>query len=113
MLGAGLAAVGEGADVGVAALSAEALPVCGDGREEEEPAEAPPMLFCRGERGLWAVGRKKNVMCGNQHTRRTERNKSKTLKCPTSADHRGPRPSRGAALGWWSYWDISSGSVRN
>lgn len=58
MLGAGLAAVGEGADVGVAALSTEAVPVCGDGREEE-PAEAPPMLFCRGERGLWAVGRKK------------------------------------------------------
>lgn len=57
MLGAGLAAVGEGADVGVAAFSTEAVPVCGDGREEE-PAEAPPMLFCRGERGLWAAGRK-------------------------------------------------------
>lgn len=51
MLGAGLAAVGEGADVGVAALSAEAVPVCG-----EEPAEAPLTLFCRGERGLWAAG---------------------------------------------------------
>lgn len=51
MLGAGLAAVGEGADVGVAAVSTGAVPVWGDGREEEA-GEAPPMLFCRGERGL-------------------------------------------------------------
>lgn len=53
MLGEGLAAVGEEADVGVAAVSTGAVPVWGDGREEE-PAEAPPILFCRGERGLWA-----------------------------------------------------------
>lgn len=51
MLGAGLAAVGEEADVGVAAVSTGAVPVWGDGMEEE-PVEAPPMLFCRGERGL-------------------------------------------------------------
>lgn len=51
MLGAGLAAVGEEADVGVAAASAGAVPVWGDGMEEE-PVEDPPMLFCRGERGL-------------------------------------------------------------
>lgn len=51
MLGAGLAAVGEEADVGVAAVSTGAVPVWGDGMEEE-PVEAPPILFCRGERGL-------------------------------------------------------------
>lgn len=51
MLGEGLAVVGEEADVGVVANSTGAAPVCGDGREEE-PAEAPPILFCRGERGL-------------------------------------------------------------
>lgn len=51
MLGAGLAAVGEEADVGVAAVSTGAVPVWGDGREEG-PGEAPPILFCRGERGL-------------------------------------------------------------
>lgn len=51
MLGEGLAVVGEEADVGVVANSTGAAPVCGDGREEE-PAEAPPTLFCRGERGL-------------------------------------------------------------
>lgn len=50
MLGAGLAAVGEEAD-GVATVSTGAAPVWGDGREEE-PGEDPPMLFCRGERGL-------------------------------------------------------------
>lgn len=53
MLGAGLTAVGEEADVGVVTVSTGAVPVWGDGREEE-PAEAPPILFCRGERGLWA-----------------------------------------------------------
>lgn len=51
MLGEGLAAVGEEADVGVVAVSTGAVPVCGEGREEE-PADAPPILFCRGERGL-------------------------------------------------------------
>lgn len=51
MLGAGLAAVGEGADVGVVAFSTGAVPVCGVGREEP-PGEAPPRLFWRGERGL-------------------------------------------------------------
>lgn len=51
MLGAGLAAVGEGADAGVVAFSTGAVPVCGDGREEP-PGEAPPRLFWRGERGL-------------------------------------------------------------
>lgn len=51
ILGAGLAAVGEEADVGVAAVSTGAVPVCGDGREEV-PVGAPPILFCRGERGL-------------------------------------------------------------
>lgn len=59
MLGAGLAAVGEEADVGVVTVSTGAVPVWGEGREEE-PGEAPPILFCRGERGLCAkVGKKK------------------------------------------------------
>ena len=58
MLGAGLAAVGEEADVGVAAVSTGAVPVWGDGREEL-PVEAPPILFCRGERGLCAEDRTK------------------------------------------------------
>lgn len=60
LLGAGLAAVGEGADVGVAAVSTGAVPVWGDGREEE-PVEAPPILFCRGERGLWAENGKRKL----------------------------------------------------
>lgn len=53
MLGAGLAAVGEAADVSVVTVSTEAGPAWGEEREED-PGEAPPMLFCRGERGLWA-----------------------------------------------------------
>lgn len=44
MLGAGLAAVGEGDDVAVVVASRGAVPVCGDGREEL-PGEAPPRLF--------------------------------------------------------------------
>ncbi len=64
MLGAGLAAVGEEADVGVAAVSTGAVPVWGDGMEEE-PVEAPPMLFCRGERGLWAEEGEKKRSFGN------------------------------------------------
>lgn len=52
MLREGLAAVGE-EDVGVAAVSTGALPVWEDGMEAG-PAEAPLILFCRGERGLWA-----------------------------------------------------------
>lgn len=51
MLGAGLAAAGEAADVSVVTVSTGAVPVCGEEREED-PGEAPPMLFCRGERGL-------------------------------------------------------------
>lgn len=51
MLGAGLAAVGEGADDGVVAFSTGAAPVCGEGWEEL-PGGAPPRLFWRGERGL-------------------------------------------------------------
>lgn len=51
MLGAGLAAVGEAADVSVVTVSAGPGPVWGEEREEE-PGEAPPTLFCRGERGL-------------------------------------------------------------
>lgn len=53
-LGAGLAAVGEEADVSAAKVSTGAVPVWGDEREEEEEeaGEAPPMLFWRGERGL-------------------------------------------------------------
>lgn len=51
MLGAGLAAVGEEADVAVATDSTGAAPVWDAGREEE-PGEAPPKLFCLGERGL-------------------------------------------------------------
>lgn len=51
MLGAGLAAVGEEADVGVVTVSTGAVPVWVEGREEE-PGEAPPILFCLGERGL-------------------------------------------------------------
>lgn len=51
MLGAGLAALGEEADVAVETVSTGAAPVWAAGREEE-PEEAPPILFCRGERGL-------------------------------------------------------------
>lgn len=51
MLEAGPAAVGEEADVDVATVSTGAAPVWGDGIEEE-PGEDPPILFCRGERGL-------------------------------------------------------------
>lgn len=51
MLGAGLAAAGEAADVSVVAVSTGVVPVWGEEREED-PGEAPPMLFCRGERGL-------------------------------------------------------------
>lgn len=58
MPGAGLAAVGE--DASVAAVSTGAVPVWGDGREEE-PVEAPPMLFCLGERGLWAEEKEQSV----------------------------------------------------
>lgn len=53
----GLAAVGE-EDVGVAAVSTGAFPVWEDGMEAG-PAEAPLMLFCRGERGLWARNERK------------------------------------------------------
>lgn len=51
---AGLAAVGNGADC-VVAGSTGVVPVWAKGREEE-PGEAPPKLFCRGERGLCALG---------------------------------------------------------
>lgn len=71
MLGAGLAAVGEGADVGVVVASTGAVPVCGDGREEL-PGEAPPRLFWRGERGLWAAKqKKKKKRDADDHTSRT------------------------------------------
>lgn len=50
-MGAGLAAVGEEADVGVATVSTGAVPVWGEGMEEL-PVDAPLILFCRGERGL-------------------------------------------------------------
>lgn len=50
MLREGLAAVGE-EDVGVATVSTGAFPACGDGMEDV-PADAPLILFCRGERGL-------------------------------------------------------------
>lgn len=53
MLREGLAAVGE-EDVGVATVSTGAFPVWEDGMEAG-PAEAPLRLFCRGERGLWAI----------------------------------------------------------
>lgn len=52
MLREGLAAVGE-EDVGVATVSTGAFPDWDDGMEAG-PAEAPLILFCRGERGLWA-----------------------------------------------------------
>lgn len=51
---AGLAAVGDEADC-VLAGSTGVVPVWAKGREEG-PGEAPPMLFCRGERGLCALG---------------------------------------------------------
>lgn len=50
MLGAVLAAIGE-ADVGAARVSTGAVVICGDDTEEE-PGEAAPILFCRGDRGL-------------------------------------------------------------
>lgn len=59
MLGVGLAAVGEEADVTVVTVSIGAIPVWGE-ESEEEPGEARPTLFCRGDRGLWAEDRKKN-----------------------------------------------------
>lgn len=51
MLEAGLAAVGAEAEVAVATVSTGAVPVWVAGREEV-PEDAPPILFCRGERGL-------------------------------------------------------------
>lgn len=60
MLRAGLAAVGE-EDVGVATVSAGAFPDWDDGMEEV-PAEAPLIVFCRGERGLCARNTIKTVM---------------------------------------------------
>lgn len=53
----GLAAVGE-EDVGVATVSTGGFPDWDDGMGVA-PAEAPLVLFCRGERGLWAGGEKK------------------------------------------------------
>ena len=49
-MGAGLA-VGEEADIDVLTGSTGVDPVWGEG-----PGEAPPMLFCRGDRGLCAIG---------------------------------------------------------
>lgn len=62
MLREGLAAVGE-EDVGVATFSTGAFPTWGDGMEDA-PAEAPLILFCRGERGLCA-GYKTKIMDGS------------------------------------------------
>lgn len=52
MLGAGLAEIGEVAEVGVAIDSTGTVPACGEDDEEEGPGGAPPTMFCRGERGL-------------------------------------------------------------
>jgi len=51
ILEVGLAAVGEEADVSGATVSTGAVPVWGEGREVP-PGDEPPILFCRGERGL-------------------------------------------------------------
>lgn len=60
MLRPGLAAVGE-EDVGVATVSPGAFPDWDDGMEDA-PAEAPLILFCRGERGLCARNTIKTMM---------------------------------------------------
>lgn len=60
MLREGLAPVGE-EDVGVATVSAGAFPDWDDGMEDV-PAEAPLILFCRGERGLCAGNQIKTMM---------------------------------------------------
>lgn len=60
MLRPGLAAVGE-EDVGVATVSTGAFPDWDDGMEDV-PAEAPLILFCRGERGLCARNTIKTMM---------------------------------------------------
>lgn len=52
-LEAGLAAMGEPAIRGVATASMGAVPVCGEAMTEAT-GEAPPRLFCRGDRGLCA-----------------------------------------------------------
>lgn len=50
---AGLAAVGEVAVVEAVIESTGTVPACGEDKQEELGAP-PPMLFCRGERGLCA-----------------------------------------------------------
>lgn len=55
-LEAGLAAMGDPVVMGVATESTGAMPVCGEDTAEA-PGEAPPRLFCRGDRGLCAAGR--------------------------------------------------------
>lgn len=51
MLGAGLADIGDVAEVGMVTESTGAVPACGEDKEEG-PGGAPPRVFCRGERGL-------------------------------------------------------------
>lgn len=53
MLDAGLAEIGDVAEVGVATESTGTVPAWGD---EEEPGGAPPTMCCLGERGLCPVG---------------------------------------------------------
>lgn len=54
MLEAGLAAMGEPADMGLATESTGAAPVWGEETAEGGPGDAPPRLLCRGDRGLCA-----------------------------------------------------------
>lgn len=56
MLGAGLAEIGDVAEVGVATESTGTVPACGEDKEEG-PGGVPPTMFCRGERGLCPVGK--------------------------------------------------------
>lgn len=54
MLGAGLAEIGDDAELGVDTESTGTVPACGE--DKEGPEGAPPPMFCRGERGLCPVG---------------------------------------------------------
>lgn len=54
MLGAGVAKIGDVAEVGLVTESTATVPACGEDIEAG-PGDAPPTLFCRGERGLCPV----------------------------------------------------------
>lgn len=55
MLGAGLAEIGEVAELSMPTDSSGTVPACGEDEEGEGQGGAPPTTFCRGERGLCPV----------------------------------------------------------